>query len=1315
MAILYESHEKLGQVFSENIDDPIIIINEKFQCEYSNVLHFPLKQKVNEFIHPEDLKRVNRLLKNVLKVGYGTVEAQIKFEDNQFKWFEIKGRSFLESEDNCKKVILICRDITKFKKLEFEIKESQARFSELADYVPEIQFWKLLQTREGKSVVQKTREMLELVLDNIPQLIYWKDTNMVYMGCNKKFALLNEITEPTSIIGRTDKDLIWFKNNVKSIQDREIEVMRKNSAEYNAIDSLITTNGKQAWFEINRIPLQDSKGKVVGILVTYEDITKRKIAEQKLKESEEKYRGILENINESYFEVDLNGNFTFFNDALCKLQGSTREELLGENYKNFVDEENKKKIIEVYSEVFETGKPKTNFRYQFRRKNGEEITCESSVYLRYDSDANRTGFSGLARNITEKFSLEQKIKESEEKYRTIFNSSPDYIFITNTTGDILDMNPALLERIGMTLEEARGRNFSEFYADDKLDDLRAVGDLIVAGNEVKGVEIKAKTKLGEIFEYDVNSVPLKEDDKITKILNLARDITLRKQTEQKLKESEKRYRHLFESSPYAIWLIDEEGTIVDCNSTMTNLLSVLEIKDLIGKKFSEVLSVLKRSEYLINMLKDRFKRFLKGERLGPLEFQITRMDGTKAWLSITSSLVKIGDQALTQAIIRDITEKKNTEQKIKDSETKYRHLFENSPYSIILINRKGVIIDCNPSTEELFNRKIESLINKNFLDVGIKPEKALPLFKQRYQSILNGIIPDPLEVQITRSQNGSLMWISIDDTLVEIGGETVFQVIIQDITEKKIAEQELKKSQGELKILNRELEQKVLERTKDLIESEQQYRTTINSLSDPLHVVNRDLKIILANSAFGSWLRNLDIDKKIVGLNVFEAFPFLPDQVREGYAQVFNSGETLLTEGSIVLNYIEIFTETRKIPIFSENKVSQVITIIRDITDSKKMENQLIESEKNFRNMITNLDEGYYMVQWEGNILYHNPAFSKIAGYEISENLIGQPPPFSWQKPEDQEKYRGELQNNGVIRNYIVPVKMKNGEEIVVQVNAHLIRDDNNNPLIIEGTFSDITEKFRLEQELLESEKKLRQQNIELRKLDKVKNDFITMAAHELKTPLISISGYTDYVLMKHKNQLNPEITTDLMTVQRNVNRLEVLMDQLLDVLKIDENELKLQKELINVSNIINDCIDELSYLINEKNLEIILNIDLNIVLKVDSTRIFTVFTNLISNAIKFTPDYGWIEISAKKEKDQFIFEVKDNGIGLVGDEFERLFKKFERIKPPIMNEHINIKDSGTGLGLYITKGIITAHGGKIWASSDGENKGSTFSFKLPI
>ncbi|MFX0140523.1 MAG: PAS domain-containing protein, partial [Candidatus Hodarchaeota archaeon] len=742
MTSTFKSNSKIGQIFSENIDDLIFILNEKYLCEYMNFQYLTANVKINDFIHPEDLKHVIKYIKRIFKIGYGIEEARLKNNSEPFKWYEIKGRRFIDNEDNAKKVFLICRDITKFKKFEFDLDKSYARFDELADSLPEIQFWKLLQTREGKTVVQKTREMLELILDNIPQLIYWKDTNLVYMGCNKNFALLNKLKEPSNVIGMLDNDLIWLKGDVKSIQENEHRIMKNDTPEYNLIEPLTTAEGKKTWFEVNRIPLHDSKGRVVGILATYEDITIRKIAEQKLKESEEKYRGILENIKESYFEVDLKGNFTFFNDALCELQGTPRNELLGMNYQTFVDEENKNKILGVYNNVYKTAQPESDFQYQFRNKRGDLVTCESSVYLRYDSDGKKIGFSGLARNITEKFSLEQKIKESEEKYRTIFNASPDYIFITDIKGDILDMNPVLLERIGTTLEEVRGINFSKFLAVDNIDELQEVGAAIEAGKEIKGIEIKAKTKRGEIFEYEVNSVPLKEAGKVTKILNLARDITLRKQTEQKLKESEKRYHHLFESAPYAIWLMDEKGTIIDCNSNMADLLSVLEIKDLIGKKFTEVLSVLKRPDYLINMLKDRFKRFLKGEKLGPLELQITRVDETKVWLSIQSSLVKIGDQTLTQAIIQDITENKNAEQKIKESERKYRHLFESSPYSIILINTKGDIIDCNPATEKLFNRKTEDLIKKNFLDVGIKPDWVLPLFKKRYQAILSGITPD---------------------------------------------------------------------------------------------------------------------------------------------------------------------------------------------------------------------------------------------------------------------------------------------------------------------------------------------------------------------------------------------------------------------------------------------------------------------------------------------------------------------------------------------------------------------------------------------
>jgi len=1060
MASIFKNSNKIGQLYLERSDDLIFIINENSICEYSNSKYIIGMKKIIDFVFFEDFKKMKSLIKTIFKVGYGTEEIRIREDNNRAKWFEIKGSRFTNDEDNKPRAFLICKDITKFKQIEFEYEDFQVRFDELAATLPEIKYWKLLQSKDGLKAVQKTIEMLELVIEHIPQFIYWKDTNLVYMGCNKKFASINNLKNPSSIIGKTDDDLDWFKNNIEHIQTCERNVILNDSPEYNVIESLDIFNGEQAWFEINRIPLHDPKGKVVGLLATYEDITIRRVGEQKLRESEKKYRSILDNIKEGYFEVDLKGTFTFFNESFGDLFGETRDALMGTNYQKYLDEVNKNEMFKIYNEVYKTGNPNSNFQFQFFKNDVEEITCESSIYLRYDSKGNKIGFSGLARNITEKFYLLQKIKESEKKYR---------------------------------------------------------------------------------------------------------------------------------------------------------------------------------------------------------------------------------------------------------------HLFETSTYSIILVNRRGVIIDCNPATEKLFGRRREDLIDKGFMEVRIKPEKMLPLFQQRYKSILKGEVPGPLEITINRSHDGSEMWININDSLVEIGGEVFFQVIIQDITQNKIAEQKLKDSKEELKKLNQELEQKVEERTKDLIKSEQQYRTTIDSLGDPLHVVDRELRIILINKNLKNWLAELKLETGMIGRRISEVFPFLPQKVYEEYKQVFNTGIPLVTIEETILPDHNVITETRKIPIFSEGKVNQMITIIRDITDKKEMENQLIESEENFRNMITNLDEGYYKVELDGKILYHNPAFSKIAGFDPSENLINKNQPFIWQNPEDQDRYKDELMKNGFIRNFTIPIKRFDGETIVVQVNAHLIRDENNNPIAIEGTFAEITEKFRLEQELLESEKKLREQNIELKKLDEIKNDFVTMAAHELKTPLISISGYTDYILIKHRSQLNVEITEDLLTVQRNVKRLEILMDQLLDVLKIDENELKLQKQQENVSMIINDCLNELSYLINEKNLEIILNIDHEIILNIDATRIFAVFTNLISNAIKFTPDYGWIEIAAKKVSSNYIFEIKDNGIGLTEDDIKRLFKKFERIKPPLVSNNINIKDSGTGLGLYITRGIITAHDGEIEAQSEGVNKGSTFSFTLPI
>ena len=352
---------------------------------------------------------------------------------------------------------------------------------------------------EGLDRITKSSFLIEPLT---PIKVFGRLFDLVFLGCNSNFAKLNGLEKPTSIIGRSGFELNWDKDVAVYIDERERNVIVNNKPELNIVESLITPDGNQSWYEINRIPLHDLKDSVVGILVTYEDITERKTADQKIKASEEKYRGILENIKETYFEVDIDGTFTFFNDSFIDLMGYQREEIMGVNFQNFVDEENRNKIIEAYTEVFETEKPRSTFKFQFENKNGNSVICESSVYLRYDPNGKKIGFSGIARDITEQYLLEKKLKESE-----------------------------------------------------------------------------------------------------------------------------KRYHHLFESSPYAIWLMDENGIIIDCNSTIKSLLSVLKIEDIIGKKFTDVLKHLQRPEDIISVLTDRFDKFLKGDKLGPLEVQITRLDG----------------------------------------------------------------------------------------------------------------------------------------------------------------------------------------------------------------------------------------------------------------------------------------------------------------------------------------------------------------------------------------------------------------------------------------------------------------------------------------------------------------------------------------------------------------------------------------------------------------------------------------------------------------------------------------------------------------
>ena len=225
--------------------------------------------------------------------------------------------------------------------------------------------------------------------------------------------------------------------------------------------------------------------------------------------------------------------------------------------------------------------------------------------------------------------------------------------------------------------------------------------------------------------------------------------------------------------------------------------------------------------------------------------------------------------------------------------------------------------------------------------------------------------------------------------------------------------------------------------------------------------------------------------------------------------------------------------------------------------------------------------------------------------------------------------------------------------------------------------------------------------------------DFISVASHEFKTPLIPIIGIPQLILKdKNLTEQQKDFINEILLSGKKLNKL---MDNLLDTTKIDAKIIELTKREIEINPLINRCISDLAFLMKHNNHTVIKRLKENVKLNIDDKKISRVLTNLILNAIKYTPQNGKIEISTQIDAaDNFIFSIKDNGIGIDKKDADLVFQKFGKIRKVEMSQY-NLDTYGTGLGLYISKEIIKLHGGEIWFESEGRNKGTTFNFKLPI
>ncbi len=264
-----------------------------------------------------------------------------------------------------------------------------------------------------RSTISKALSTIERLTNNIQDVIFVTDMNLKYTYVSPSVKILRGY-EPEEVLQQTLSDA-FASSSVNAAMKAISEMMEleKSGTE----DSISRTlqleinkkDGSTVWTETKLSFIIDKNQRPVGILGVVRDITRRKQMEEELRQGKEKYQSILENIQEGYFEVDLTGRYTFFNDSLCRITGCSHEELLGANYKQFSDKENVKKVFLAFNQIYKTGEPAQEINWQFTRKDGSKRYIEASASLLKDSSGKTVGFKGMIRDITERKRIEKEL------------------------------------------------------------------------------------------------------------------------------------------------------------------------------------------------------------------------------------------------------------------------------------------------------------------------------------------------------------------------------------------------------------------------------------------------------------------------------------------------------------------------------------------------------------------------------------------------------------------------------------------------------------------------------------------------------------------------------------------------------------------------------------------------------------------------------------------------------------------------------------------------------------------------------------------
>ncbi|MGC9307217.1 MAG: PAS domain S-box protein, partial [Thermoplasmatota archaeon] len=742
-------------------------------------------------------------------------------------------------------------------------------------------------------------------------------------------------------------------------------------------------------------------------------------------------RGILDQANVWLDVLDSQGNVVLWNQAAEDISGYTQEEVVGHGQIwdwLYPDPAYRQEIIEQAAAIID-GEAVQDFETIIQTKDGEERII--SWYSRdiTSDEGEHIGSIALGRDITDRRRVEQALEESEQRYRTIVEHAHDWIWTLDRDGRLTFANRAVQQGTGYDFSEQDGAHFSSFIHPDDLPHIREIFEQTLSGKH-SSYTVRILDSEGRTVHLEVSSAPRWQDDEIVGTIAFGRDVTEQVVLEDKLQESEERYRAMVEQSHDAVAIIQDEAFLF-VNARLCEITGYSQetFDDL---NVGDIIHPDDRAR-----LEEMIHRRMRGETTEPtVQVTLRTERGAIRHGEFSVTPIFYGGQTAVLASIRDVTERRHIEQRLRESEQRLRDLLETTSDCIWEIDTEGKYTFVSGSVEAVLGYTPDELIGTS--PFSLMPESEAQRMRQLFMEKATAREPlvDVENRNVSKNGNDVIMLTSAVPIIDDDGTLTGYRGIDKDVTEQKRAEAIARRQE--------KLSHLLLNATHDLgllLDVDGTILTLNEAMAASLGVKRED--VIQTDS------------RQYAQPGIFD--PYIYADRMEKVREVQRTGQPVQFEDTRKGQWFD----SRFYPIFDEDgDVIQIAIFVRDITEQKRMEQELKASEKRYRNLVEYSVYGFYVMDPTGRYTYINPAGEEITGYspdEIREmrfsDLIIE---------EDLERAIQDFRavaagrpNEGTRR---YRIRTKTGDIKTIEVNTIAIRE-NGSITSLYGTAVDITER----------------------------------------------------------------------------------------------------------------------------------------------------------------------------------------------------------------------------------------------------------------